>query len=79
MELLLTHCAALDVHKASVQACLITPDCNDKPQMTERKFTTYTADLLALRDWLSGQDHPCRPGEHRILLATHLQHFGRPF
>jgi transposase len=52
MQPLLTHCAALDVHKASVQACAITPDPSDKPQMTERKFSTYTGDLLALRDWL---------------------------
>lgn len=52
MEPLLTHCAALDVHKASVQACMITPDANDKPLMTERKFSTYTGDLQTLRDWL---------------------------
>jgi transposase len=52
MEALLTHCAALDVHKASVQACHITPDDTGKPQVTERKFTTFTGDLLVLRDWL---------------------------
>jgi transposase len=52
MEPLLTHCAALDVHKASVQACCITPDAAGKPQMQQRKFTTFTQDLIALRDWL---------------------------
>ena len=52
MEPWLTHCAALDVHKATVQACRITPDANGKPVSEERKFTTFTSDLLALRDWL---------------------------
>ncbi len=52
MEPLLTHCAALDVHKANVQVCCITPDATGKPQLQERKFLTFTQDLLALRDWL---------------------------
>jgi transposase len=52
MEVLLTHCAALDVHKASIQACRLTPDANGKPVLQERKFTTFTAQIIALRDWL---------------------------
>jgi transposase len=52
MEALLTHCAALDVHKADVYVCRITPDQNGKPAYQERKFDTFTRDLLALRDWL---------------------------
>jgi transposase len=52
MEPLLTHCAALDVHKANVQVCCISPDALGKPQIQERKFPTFTQDLLALRDWL---------------------------
>jgi len=52
MEVLLTHCAALDVHKASVQVCCITPGTKGKPFVEERKVSTFTADLLALRDWL---------------------------
>ncbi len=52
MEPLLTHCAALDVHKANVQVCCITPDAAGKPQIQERKFPTFTRDLLTLRDWL---------------------------
>jgi transposase len=64
MEPLLTHCAALDVHKANVQACMITPDANDKPQMTERKFSTSTDDLQTLREWLkAAQDYSCNTGE----------------
>ena len=50
MEALLTHCAALDVHKANVYVCRITPDQNGKPAYQERKFDTFTRDLLALRD-----------------------------
>ena len=52
MDALLTHCAALDVPKAGVQACCLTPDADGKPQMHEREFPTYTRDLVALRDWL---------------------------
>jgi transposase len=52
MEVLLTHCAALDVHKATVQACCLTPDAQGSPRMEERKFLTFTKDLIALRDWL---------------------------
>lgn len=52
MEVLLTHCAALDVHKATVQACRIIPDAHGKPVIEERKFTTFTTDIIALRDWL---------------------------
>ena len=52
MDALLTHGAALDVHKASVQACCLTPDAAGKPQMHERQFSTYTRDLITRRDWL---------------------------
>jgi transposase len=52
MQPLLTHCAALDIHKASVQVCRITPDATNSPVVEERKFSTFTGDLIALRDWL---------------------------
>jgi transposase len=52
MEALLSHCAALDVHKATVQVCRITPDTNSKLIIEERKLATFTSDLLLLRDWL---------------------------
>src|SRR5689334_18583171 len=53
MEVLLNRCAALDVHKADVYVCRITPDEAGNPQIQERKFATFTTDLLALRDWLT--------------------------
>ena len=52
MQTLLTHCAALDVHKANVQVCRLTLDGSGNPLVEERQFATYTKDLLALRDWL---------------------------
>jgi transposase len=52
METLLTHCAALDVHKAMVQVCCLTPDHDGNGVVQERQFSTYTNDLIALRDWL---------------------------
>jgi transposase len=52
MQTLLTHCAALDVHKANVQVCRLTLDGSGNPRVEERQFSTFTKDLLALRDWL---------------------------
>lgn len=52
MEALLTHCAALDVHKADVYVCCITPGEDGKPQRQDRKFATFTTDLLTLCRWL---------------------------
>lgn len=52
MQALLTHCAALDVHKATVQACRITPDAQGNALLEERNVPTFTKDLIALRDWL---------------------------
>src|SRR5438046_8959146 len=48
----MTNCTAPNVHKASFQVCCITPDAKGKPLAQERKVSTFTADLLALRDWL---------------------------
>ena len=49
--------AGLDIAKASLVACIRTPDGEGGWQIAKRKFTTMTADLLALADWL---------GEHGI-------------
>jgi len=45
--------AALDVHKASVTACVRVPDEQGErvPRLTE--FQTTVRGLLALRDWLA--------------------------
>ncbi len=54
MELIITRCCGLDVHKASVTACARL--VHDDARVTEivETFGTTTPDLLALRDWLKG-------------------------
>jgi transposase len=53
MQVVHTHCAGLDVHKKTVVACAITPDGKGGWQKTLATFSTMTADLLRLSDWLS--------------------------
>jgi len=52
MNILYTHCAGLDVHKKNVVACRIYRDENGKRRMQVRTFSTMTAGLLELADWL---------------------------
>jgi transposase len=52
MEVLHERCCGLDVHKKTVVACLIRADAGRAPAREIRSFTTMTADLLALADWL---------------------------
>jgi transposase len=53
MEVLYARCAGIDVHKKTVVVCRIIPGPDGKPLKEIRTFTTMTADLLALSDWLS--------------------------
>jgi transposase len=52
MEQVIERCAGLDVHKATVAACVRTPGTGRIRRQEVRTFGTTTADLLALRDWL---------------------------
>jgi len=52
MQILYALCAGLDVHKKIVVACIIMPEPNGGWRKEIRTFTTMTADLLALSDWL---------------------------
>ena len=54
METLLKCCAALDVHQASVSACVRVPGERDQRREFNERFGTTTPDLLALCDWLRG-------------------------
>ena len=54
MERVYERCAALDVHKAQVTACVHVPDRQGKRAELRAEFSTMTAELLALRDWLKG-------------------------
>src|SRR5947209_4334028 len=54
MDTLYPCCAGLDVHKATVVACVRTATAGGKARREVRTFGTMTADLLALADWLAG-------------------------
>jgi transposase len=45
----------LDVHKKTVVACCITRGQQGEKQREIRTFSTMTADLLALSDWLGAK------------------------
>jgi hypothetical protein len=46
-------CAGLDVHKASVKACVRVPDGHGRRRSKTRTFRTTTAGLVLLGDWLA--------------------------
>jgi transposase len=53
LKRIVERCAGLDVHKASVTACVRTPGEGGEPHQQIRKFSTTTRGLLQLRDWLA--------------------------
>lgn len=55
MDVLHARCAGLDVHKALVVACVLTPGPGSAPHKEIRSFGTMTEDLLSLLDWLLDQ------------------------
>ena len=55
MEALVERSCGLDVHQATVVACLLIDLKNGKVQKQIRTFGTTTRELLALRDWLLSQ------------------------
>jgi transposase len=54
MERVYERCAALDVHKAQVTSCVRVLDQQGRRAELCAEFSTMTAELLALRDWLKG-------------------------
>lgn len=54
MEVIVSRCAALDVHKDTVMACVRVPDGAGGRSQEVREFRTYAIGLRALRDWLVG-------------------------
>src|SRR5918995_3549202 len=54
MERMLERCAALDVHKQQVTACVQVPDRRGGRSELRAEFQTVTGELLAQRDWLRG-------------------------
>ena len=53
MEVLYPVCCALDVHQASVTACLRSPGDGPQRRQEVRTFGTTTRELLRLADWLT--------------------------
>jgi transposase len=54
MDRVVERCCGLDVHKASVTACVRVPaESGSPPQQEVREFATTTQGLLQLRDWLA--------------------------
>lgn len=52
MQVTVKRCAGLDVHQATVVACLMIHGRSTKPKKEVRTFGTMTHELEALRDWL---------------------------
>jgi len=52
MDRLIERCAGLDVHKATVTACVRMPGEAGARHQGIATFSTTTAGLLTLRDWL---------------------------
>ena len=52
MEIVITRCAGLDVHKATVVATVRVPDDGGRRRVVTETFGTRTPDLIALREWL---------------------------
>jgi hypothetical protein len=53
MDRFVERCAGLDVHKASVKACIRIPDGHGGRRSETRTFRTTTAGLVLLGDWLA--------------------------
>jgi hypothetical protein len=50
MEAIIERCAGLDVHQATVVACVLIGETGRKPHKEIRTFSTMTRDLEAMRD-----------------------------
>jgi transposase len=52
METIVERCCGLDVHQATVVACLLVGAADSRPRKTIRTFGTTTSELEELRGWL---------------------------
>jgi transposase len=55
MEVVVARIAGLDVHKETVMACVRGPGGAGKRRQVVREFSTFTAELVQLRDWLAAE------------------------
>lgn len=56
MDVIVERCAALDVHKKTVMACVRGPDGRGGRSQELREFRTFSRDLGRLRNWLVEQE-----------------------
>ena len=66
-------CAGIDVDKTFLTVCVIAGPANGEPRVETREFGTFNA----LRAWLAEEGYTRCYGEHRALLETRVQRFGR--
>jgi transposase len=61
MESIVERCCGLDVHQATVVACVLVGSADQKPRKEIKTFQAVTKGLLALREWLLAQGctHVC--------------------
>lgn len=52
VDVIVDRCAALDVHKKTVMACVRAPDGAGGRRQELREFRTFSRDLVRLREWL---------------------------
>jgi transposase len=57
MEPIVERCCGLDVHQATVVACVLVGGAHQKPKKEVRTFGTKTRELMEMRDWL--RDNGC--------------------
>jgi len=64
MEVLVSRCCGLDVHKSTITACVRIQEAGGKPRKIVRRFGAMTADLRSLANWLieQGVTHVASPG-----------------
>lgn len=55
MEPIVERACGLDVHQATVVACLLVGQAHERPRKEVRTFGTFTEDLVKLRDWLQSE------------------------
>src|SRR6185437_6534456 len=55
MEAIVRACCGLDVHQATVVACLLVGDPDKKPRREVRTFGTMTCDLIQMRECLTAE------------------------
>ena len=53
MEVIVERCAALDVHKESVMACVRSSGTGSRRRQEVREFRTWASSLRELREWLA--------------------------